>query len=134
VQRLSPYPSLGFWRGREQVVRRGVVTTTDVVHGTVAAFVVRCCSGDLGAARPDASAGLAHERRFWTASVGAKAASDDRDVHSDAVGANAVNFKQSRHVAHVRAIDAGQRVCQVNDRRVCRIREEQQTLDRVSVH
>jgi hypothetical protein len=52
---------------------------------------------------------------------------------SDAVGANAVNFKRSRHVAHVRAIDAGQRVCQMSDRCICHVHEEQQTLDSASV-
>jgi hypothetical protein len=52
---------------------------------------------------------------------------------SGAVGANVVNFKRLRHVAHIRATDAGQRVCRVSDRRVCRVREEQQTLDSASV-
>jgi hypothetical protein len=42
---------------------------------------------------------------------------------SDAVGANTVKFKRSGHVAHVRVTDAGQRVCRVSDRRVCRVRE-----------
>jgi hypothetical protein len=52
---------------------------------------------------------------------------------SDAVGANMVNFKRSRHMAHVRATDAGQRVCRVSDRHVYRVHEEQQTLDSASV-
>jgi hypothetical protein len=52
---------------------------------------------------------------------------------SNAVGANTVKFKRLGRVAHVRAIDAGQRVYRVSDRRVCHVREEQQTLDSASV-
>jgi hypothetical protein len=55
VQRLSPYPSVGFWRERERAVRRGVVIAIDAVHGTVVASVVRYCSGDLGATRRNAT-------------------------------------------------------------------------------
>jgi hypothetical protein len=67
------------------------VIATDAVHGTVAMSVVRCYSGDLGAARRnttdtsigvslDTSDGPARERHFWTTSVGAKTASDDRVI------------------------------------------------------
>jgi hypothetical protein len=39
VQRLSPYPSVGFWRGRDRAIRHGDVITTNAVHGTVAASI-----------------------------------------------------------------------------------------------
>jgi hypothetical protein len=52
---------------------------------------------------------------------------------SDAVGTNAMKFKRLGRVAHVHATDARQHVYRVSDRRVCHVREEQQTLDSASV-
>jgi hypothetical protein len=78
VRRLTPNPSSACARGCD---RRGDVTTTDVVHGNVAASIMCCSSDVLGAARrnatdallglaPDASDGLARKQPLYAASVG----------------------------------------------------------------
>jgi hypothetical protein len=78
VWRLTPNPSSACVRGCD---RHGDVTTTDAVHGTVAASVVCCSSGVLCTARcnaidallglaPDASDSLACKQPLCAASVG----------------------------------------------------------------